>query len=127
MLRKFPQQGMEMGMYPPMDMMMQPNMHHMGMQMNMMGMNNMPVQGQMPMQIDPEILNDPNAKRDYYGEKLYSKISQVQKYTHISDLFSRIVGIFLDLEDHLIEKLLNDDSYFDAQVRETVRLLAEKN
>jgi len=41
-------------------------------------------------------------------------------------LFSNIVGIFLDLDEPVIERLITDDKYFDLQVRETIRLLAEK-
>lgn len=123
MLRRFPNSGMDMGMQNHMDMMMQQNMQ-MGMPMNMMP--NMPPQ-HMPIQMDPETMKDPVAKRDFFGESLYSKISSDPKYQNISELFSRIVGIFLDLEDPLIEKLINDNQYFDTQVRETVRLLAEKN
>lgn len=69
---------------------------------------------------------DPNMKRDFYGERLYSKISSKAAYSHMSDMFSRIVGIFLDLEEPVIERLIKDDAYFDFQVKETLRLLAEK-
>jgi hypothetical protein len=125
--------GMDMNNMQPMDMMMQQNMMQgqmmnpmmqqnmgqMNMQQNMMGM-----QGQMD-GMQPE-LNDPTAKRDYFGEKLYTKISTNQQYTHVSDHFSKIVGIFLDLDEPVIERLINDDTYFDLQVRETMRLLAER-
>jgi len=37
--------------------------------------------------------------------------------------FSKIVGIFLDLDDPVIEKLISDDLYFHNQVLETVRVI----
>jgi len=141
MLRKIPGYGMDMGMGMPMPMNMEMLMQQqmMGGPMNMMGMPmNMPMNMQMNMNpmmqmnmnpmmgMDQEFLNDPNAKRDFYGERLYSKISNNPNYANISDFFSKIVGIFLDLEEPVIERLIKDDSYFDIQVRETVRLLAER-
>lgn len=128
MLRKMPNNfgGMDMNM-PPMEMFMQQQMG--GMPMNNMMMNpmgHMNMNQQMMNQMDPEIMNDPNAKRDFFGERLYTKISSNHQYAHVSDLFSKIVGIFLDLDEPVIEKLINDDQYFDMQVRETMRLLAER-
>lgn len=118
MLRKFPNNGpipgMDMGMYP-IEMMM-------GMQNMNIGM--MP---QMNMEIDNIHEMDPNAKRDFYGERLYTKISMNANYQLMSEFFSKIVGIFLDLEDPVIERLISDDHYFDLQVRETMRLLAERD
>jgi hypothetical protein len=113
-----------------MDMMRQQQLG--GMPMNMMGMGpigGMPMNMNMNMMgMDQEMMmNDPNAKRDYYGERLYSKISSNPNYANISDFFSKIVGIFLDLEEQVIERLIKDDTYFDIQVRETVRLLAERS
>lgn len=125
MLRKIPQNfGGNMNHFG--DMMMHQNMPMGGNMMNPM-MHNIPQMNMMPIGVDPEIMNDPNAKRDYYGERLYTKISSNPHYSTVSDLFSKIVGIFLDLEEQVIERLINDDSYFDIQVRETMRLLAEKS
>lgn len=131
MLRKIPQNFGGMGQFDmkmPMDMMMQQGMHMGGNMMNPMMQNmppmNMPMNNMMD--VDPEIMNDPQAKRNYFGERLYTKISSNPNYSHVSDLFSKIVGIFLDLEEPVIERLINDDTYFDVQVRETMRLLAEK-
>jgi len=129
MLRKLPNYGggMDMNQMPPMEMFMQQNMqmqdmNNMGMNMGMMNPMMNPMMNQ-----EPEVVpTDPNAKRDYFGEKLYSKISSNPHYAHVSDLFSKIVGIFLDLEEQVIERLINNDQYFDMQVRETMRLLAEK-
>jgi len=127
MLRKIPQQNFQ-GMPPQFDMMNNPMMMGNNM-MNPMMQNMPPMNMQMNNMmggVDPEIMNDPNAKRDYFGERLYTKISSNPNYSHVSDLFSKIVGIFLDLEEPVIERLINDDTYFDVQVRETMRLLAEK-
>lgn len=107
MLRKFPAQTQFVK--PPMM-----NQDFMGSEMDMMN----------PNMGNPEI--DPNFKRDYYGERLYSKISSKSAYAHMNEMFSRIVGIFLDLEEPVIERLIKDDAYFDFQVKETLRLLAEK-
>lgn len=116
MMRKLPHGFNAMDM-PQMDMMMMQQQMMMNMPNPMMMHNN-----EMP----PEIMNNPNAKRDFYGEKLYSKISSNPNFTTVGDLFSKIVGIFLDLEDSVIERLIRDDNYFDLQVRETMRLLAER-
>lgn len=69
---------------------------------------------------------DKNDKRDYYGEILYTKISSNEQFGRFSEYFSKIVGIFLDLEPHVIERLIHDDNYFGQQVFETIRLLNEK-
>ena len=37
-------------------------------------------------------------------------------------LATKIVGIFLDLDDPIIERLINDDGYFHNQVMETFRV-----
>jgi hypothetical protein len=66
---------------------------------------------------------DKNAKRDFYGEQLFTKISSNKQFGHISDYYSKIVGIFLDLEDGVIERLIHDDFYFTQQVTETVRVI----
>ena len=47
-------------------------------------------------------------------------------FNSYQSLFPKIIGVFLDLEDSLIEKLLRDDKYFMQQVSETVKLLTEK-
>lgn len=60
-------------------------------------------------------------------KKLYAKISSNPTYQSINELFQKIVGIFLDLDEGIIRRLIADDLYFDAQVRDTVRLLAESN
>jgi RNA recognition motif-containing protein len=65
---------------------------------------------------------DPGMRRDYYGERLFSKISTNMQFGNISEYYSKIVGIFLDLEDHIIERLIHDDQYFVQQVSETVRV-----
>ena len=69
---------------------------------------------------------DPNARTEYYGEKLYDKISKMSQFAEYSDYFSKIVGIFLDLDDNVLNKLLTDDKYFVEQIHETLKLLTEK-
>ena len=69
---------------------------------------------------------DKTSRQDYYGEKLFTKISQNPTFTNYANYFSKIVGIFLDLDDNIIEKLLRDDKYFQEQVDETIHLLTEK-
>ena len=69
---------------------------------------------------------DKNARTDYYGEKIYEKIIKDQKFAAYESYFPKIVGIFLDLSDSVIERLLNDDKYFEEQVEETIRLLDKK-
>ena len=67
-----------------------------------------------------------NARTDYYGEKIYEKISKDKKFAAYESYFPKIVGIFLDLSDGVVERLINDDKYFDEQVEETIRLLDKK-
>ena len=69
---------------------------------------------------------DKNARTDYYGERIYEKILKDQKFAAYESYFPKIVGIFLDLSDGVVERLLNDDKYFEEQVEETIRLLDKK-
>jgi len=69
---------------------------------------------------------DLNARNDYFGEKLYIKVSHMSQFSNHSNYFSKIVGIFLDLDDNVLEKLIKDDKYFVEQVQETIKLLTEK-
>jgi len=113
MLRKF----------PPQTMMVKQNMQQMPpMNYGMPGM--MPGMGG----IDPQQMEgmDQTQRRDFYGERLFTKISSNPQYSAMNEYFSKIVGIFLDLDDQVIERLINDDTYFSQQVNETVRLLTEK-
>ena len=83
-------------------------------------MMNMP-----PQQPDPRTM-DKTTRQDYYGEQLFTKISKNPAFSSHANYFSKIVGIFLDLDDNIIEKLLRDDKYFQEQVEETIHLLTEK-
>ena len=69
---------------------------------------------------------DSNARTEYYGERLFEKISKMSQFEKYSNLFSKIVGIFLDLDDNVLNKLLNDEQYFVEQIKETLKLLTEK-
>lgn len=84
--------------------------------MGAFGPMNMQVPIMKPQQMDA------NTRRDYYGEKLYSKICTNPIFANYSEFFSKIVGIFLDLDDNVIERLLSDDLYFDNQVMETIKV-----
>ena len=69
---------------------------------------------------------DSNARNEYFGEKLYDKISKMSQFDKYSNFYSKIVGIFLDLDDNVLDKLINDDKYFVEQIQETIKLLTEK-
>ena len=69
---------------------------------------------------------DSNARNEYFGEKLYDKISKMSQFNKYSNYYSKIVGIFLDLDDNVLDKLINDDKYFVEQIQETIKLLTEK-
>lgn len=68
---------------------------------------------------------DPNARREYFGDRLYAKIASNPKFATFQDLFPKIIGIFLDLSDPYIERLMVDDEYFTIQVNEAVKLLRD--
>ena len=70
--------------------------------------------------------NDTNARDEYYGERIYEKIAKIKKYENYEALFPKIVGIFLDLGDGVLEKLIKDDKYFNEQVDEAIKLLEKK-
>ena len=102
-MRQIPQ-----GMYPP------------NMMRKMPYMPMMAIQGQVPPQ-----KTDPIARSDYYGEPLFTKIANTPQFAEYANYFAKIVGIFLDLEDQVLDKLLRDDDYFKQQVQETIKLLTE--
>jgi polyadenylate-binding protein len=102
-IRQIPQ-----GMYPP------------NMMRKMPYMPMMAIQGQVPPQ-----KTDPIARSDYYGEPLFTKIASTPQFAEYANYFAKIVGIFLDLEDQVLDKLLRDDDYFKQQVQETIKLLTE--
>ena len=114
-----------MPIFPP-QMQQFPPMMPIGRPMMMPFNNNMrPQQMMMPPHPEPRNM-DKSTRQDYYGEKLFTKISTNPAFTNYASYFSKIVGIFLDLEDNIIEKLLENDKYFQEQVEETIHLLTEK-
>ena len=119
-MRPFPQLYPNMPM-PPMrpPRMMAPYNPNMRQQPPMM---NMPPQQQM----EP-VKMDANARADYFGEQLFTKISRSPAFANYANYFSKIVGIFLDLDDNVIDKLIKDDKYFHQQVQETIKLLTDKD
>ena len=112
-IRTFPQ-----GIAPPMNV----NMMQRRMPFINMNMNNQPQKSNEAG--DNKI--DSNARTDYYGERIYEKISKDKRFEKYESYFPKIVGIFLDLSDGVIERLLNDDKYLEEQVIETVKLLDKK-
>jgi len=95
------------------------------------GMGGMPPQ-QMPFMMNP--MNqlpdlstmDPSTKREFFGERLYQKVSMNPSYGKFSDLHGKIIGIFLDLDENVITRLIQDDQFFNGQVQDTVRQLRER-
>jgi len=110
MLRKFPAQTAFMK--PPM---MEGNY-----------MNQQQFYQQQQQQMNPLNDLDPDSKKNFFGDSLYQKISSNPNYSGFSNLHNKIIGIFLELEEKYVLRLLNDDNYFDVQVKETLRQLNEK-
>jgi len=102
MLRKFPMNG---PMVPP---------------------QQMPFMNNNPMGMPDLSTMDPGTKREFFGERLYQKVSMNPNYGKFSDLHSKIVGIFLDLDENVISRLIQDDQFFNGQVIDTVRQLKER-
>merc|ERR1712032_1504277 len=105
-----------------------------GMKMDMrMSMGGMPMMGgKMHPGMFPPTMNmnmpvDKNTRRDYFGDRLFSKISSLPQFSKMTEHFSKIVGIFLELEDSIIEKLISDEAFLTSQVNETYKLLMEKS
>lgn len=88
----------------------------------------MPNQMMGPMQPQPMMPQqqrnvNTNTRNDYFGEQLFQKISRTPIFQEHSQHFAKIVGIFLDLSDNVLERLIQDDAYFQQQVQETINLL----
>jgi len=69
---------------------------------------------------------DKNTRRDYFGDRLFSKISSMPQFGNMTEYFSKIVGIFLELEDGIIERLINDEAFLISQVNETHKVINDK-
>ena len=63
-----------------------------------------------------------NNYKGFLGEKLFNKLSKNQSFFKYSDYFSKIVGIFLDLDEEIIYKLISNDEYFIYQVNEAIKV-----
>ena len=107
---------------------MNPNMFHPNM-MRSFPQNMMMNRNQFPQMMNPQMMGQPmnmpvdkNTRRDFYGDKLFSKISSLPQFSNMADYFSKIVGIFLELEDGIVEKLINDDAFLVSQVGETYKV-----
>jgi len=70
---------------------------------------------------------DQATKREFFGERLFQKISMNPNFSKMNDLHSKIVGIFLDLDEGVVTRLVQDDGFFTSQVFDTVRQLRERN
>jgi len=66
-------------------------------------------------------------ERENNGELLYRKISTNLTFQDSTMYHPKIVGIFLDLERDVIDRLLRDDVYFTSQVEQTLRQLKALN
>jgi RNA recognition motif-containing protein len=64
--------------------------------------------------------------RDTYGERLYKKINSNLKFESYSRFFNKIIGIFLELDEDCLKRLIDDTVYFEMQVEETIKMLIEK-
>lgn len=82
--------------------------------------NQYPQMMQQPMNFNMPV--DKNTRRDFYGDRLFSKISSLPQFAQMTDYFSKIVGIFLELEDGIIERLINDEAFLVSQVNETYKV-----
>ena len=68
-----------------------------------------------------------NERDEYYGEQLFNKISMNPYLTKYENYFPKLVGIFLELEDSVIEKMLENDKYLQENMEECIDLLNGKN
>ena len=62
--------------------------------------------------------------RSYLTRSLLIKVltNLVGKQIFYLSFFAKVVGIFLDLDDGVILRLINDDHYFNTQVAETIKV-----
>jgi len=75
----------------------------------------------------PDLTNmDPSTKKEFFGERLFQKVSMNPAFAKFSELHSKIVGIFLDLDENVVLRLIQDDQFFSSQVHDTVRQLKER-
>ena len=63
---------------------------------------------------------------EFYGDQLYMKIVSSSKFKFYSRLFPKIIGIFLELEETDLNRLLSDLDFFEMHVTETIKLLIDK-
>ncbi len=68
------------------------------------------------------ITYDKQSYLNLLGERLFSKLSSMPVFFNFSILFSKIVGMFLDLNEKVIHRLINDDNYFIFQVKDAVQV-----
>lgn len=87
------------------------------------GMMRQMMMPQMPQQ--QQMVLDRNQRYDYYGSRLYHKINATPEFQQYKNYFSKIVGIFLDLEDNVINRLLTEEAYLQKQVDEAIQLLSK--
>jgi len=62
----------------------------------------------------------------WHKVKNISFTNQLGQKVSLDDLHGKIVGIFIELDDNILMRLLQDDNYFHTQVMVTVKELREK-
>ena len=77
--------------------------------------------------IHPKERDYSNERDEYYGEQLFNKISMNPCFTKYENYYPKLVGIFLELEDCVVEKMLENDKYLQENVEECIDLLNGKN
>ena len=68
---------------------------------------------------------NPSERYDYFGELLYDKIKSFPVYQNYAHYFLKIIGIFLDLDQITIVKLIINDRFFNVNVQDVINLLEE--
>lgn len=92
-------------------------------QANYMNVMKQTINQNMPIQQPHQMYhNNEMNRQEFYGEALFSKLQRMNHLSNHYQWFSKIVGIFLDLEDHHIQRLIQDDNYFIMQVNETLKV-----
>ena len=89
-----------------------------GMMSQMTQMQHMPQMPQMP---ETKMPFEQSYKM-FLGEKLFSKLAANQNYSKFSQYFSKIVGIFLELEEPILMKLINNNEFFFFHVNEVIKV-----
>ena len=68
-------------------------------------------------------INYYNERNNFFGDILYDKIESFPKYQNYCNYFGKIVGMFLELDDDYLYKMIKDDGLLNQRVKEALRLL----